>query len=102
MARLDGTLTWRGVVDGNPSAPDVGVRLWFRPDGEAGWALFETDPSPPPEHVRVDPLPQARPWKDEKSNWLGLEVRIPDDPVNWVWDLTLQPHYARYGDWEPL
>lgn len=107
MARLDGTLTWRGVVGGNQSAPDVSVRLWFRPDGEAGWALFP-DPSEPvvpgdtPAYLRIDPLPQPKPWRDNKGNWLGLSLQIPDDPNNWVWELDLMPHYARFGDWEPL
>jgi len=112
MFRLDGMLSSRNVDEGNPSAPDILVRVWCRPDGQAGWAFYpdltaeKVDPAyqsmDDPAYRRIDPLPQPKPWKDDTGKWLGLTLKVPDDPVNWMWELDLQPYYARYGDWEPL
>jgi hypothetical protein len=102
MARLDGTLSWTGVVDGKPDAPDLLLRVWFRPDGQAGLFLTGTDLQPQPPEIRVDPLPQPTPWtKEGTGEWLGLTLQLPDSN-NPVWELDFQPWYARYGDWEPL
>jgi hypothetical protein len=102
MARLDGTLSWRGVLGGNPEAPDLLLHVWFRPDGEAGLFVSGTDPKPQPPEIRVDPLPQTTPWtKEGTGEWLGLKLQLPDSN-NPVWEFDFQPWYARYGDWEPL
>lgn len=100
MARLDGTLSWTGVVKGNPDAPDLLLHVWFRPDGQAGLFLSGTDPKPQPPTIRIDPIPQPKPWI-ANGEWLGLSVQLPDSN-NPVWEVDFTPWYARYGDWDEL